>query len=173
MLSEEESRMRATEKQKKNRDTHNEWHRLIERYFDALTTPAEEQRLKRFLASPHSDYPEYDEIKAVLGYLSTGKRYHTPREQNKRIININQVLKWGTAAAIAIGIFGTATWNINKETEDICIAYIDGKKYTDSKFVIQQMHNTMHRISSVGEQESVEQQLSNIFRTMSEYNNNR
>lgn len=148
---------------------HQQWLQLIERYFDADTTDNEEQCLKQFLASPHSNLPQYDEIKAVMGYLSTGKRYNI-QAKKPRTININKVLKWSVAAAVAIGIFGTATIQLNNDN-DICIAYINGKKYTDEAIVLAQMQSTMQQINKGIEEHSLEHQLGNMFRTMSNYDN--
>lgn len=152
--------------------TAQEWQQLVERYFDATITDAEEQRLKQFLTSPHSSSPQYNEIKAVMGYLSSAKRHHTTRQHKVRPINaINRTLKWSVAAAIAIGIFVTSTMKINSGERDICIAYIDGKKYTEESIVIAQMRSTMQQMHRGINEHSVEQQLGNIFHTINNYDN--
>lgn len=149
-----------------------EWQQLIERYFDAATTDAEEQRLKQFLASPQSASPQYNEIKAVMGYLTTAKHHHRAHPAKKRPINsINRALKWSVAAAITIGLF-LATWQINATNSDICIAYINGQKYTDEAIVLAQMHSTMQRMDNGIGRHSVEQQLGSIFHTIENYENN-
>ncbi len=149
-----------------------EWQQLIERYFDATTTDAEEQRLKQFLASPQSASPQYNEIKAVMGYLTTAKHHHKSHRTKKRPINSTKhALKWSIAAAITIGLFLT-TWQINTPNGDICIAYINGQKYTDEAIVLAQMHSTMQRMGNGIGRHSVEQQLGSIFHTIDNYENN-
>lgn len=152
-------------------NTDERWLQLIERYFDATITDAEEQQLKQFLASPHSNSQQYDEIKAVMGFLSTGKRYNS-QSKKQRIIGINRVLKWSVAAAIVIGIIGTASIQFRTPSNnDICIAYINGEKYTEEAIVLAQMRNTMQRMSNSIEEHSLEHQLGEMFRTMSNHEN--
>lgn len=152
-------------------NTDERWLQLIERYFDATITDAEEQQLKQFLASPHSNSQQYDEIKAVMSFLSTGKRYNS-QSKKQRIIGINRVLKWSVAAAVVIGIIGTASIQFsNTSNNNICIAYIDGKKYTEEAIVLAQMRNTMQRMSNSIEEHSLEHQLGEMFRTMSNHEN--
>ena len=42
------------------------WEALIDRYFEAETTEAEETELYRFLSSPESLDARYDEVRAVI-----------------------------------------------------------------------------------------------------------
>ena len=49
------------------------WLQLAERYFDATITPDEEKALTQFLATEESDIPEFDEIKAVMGFIAAGR----------------------------------------------------------------------------------------------------
>ena len=44
---------------------------LTDRWFDALLSPGEERELKAFLAG--TEDPDFDEVKAVMGYSVTGK----------------------------------------------------------------------------------------------------
>ena len=45
------------------------WIALAEKYFDAATTEQEEKKLAAFLATDESNTPEFNEIKAVMGYM--------------------------------------------------------------------------------------------------------
>lgn len=45
----------------------------IDRYFEGTLSEAEELRLRAFLASPEGQAPEYDEVRAVMGYFAVGK----------------------------------------------------------------------------------------------------
>ena len=54
---------------------------LIERYFNGETTDREEGTLRQFLFSKCADDNRYDELRAVLAFTETGKRFS--REQSK------------------------------------------------------------------------------------------
>ena len=51
-------------------------HELIDRYFNAETSEAEELRLKNILATTSYSSPEIDEAKAVLGYFAMSRGKH-------------------------------------------------------------------------------------------------
>ena len=46
---------------------------IVERYFEAMLSEEEETALKAFLASPEGQAPEYDEVRAVMGYFAVGR----------------------------------------------------------------------------------------------------
>lgn len=49
------------------------WLQLCDSYFEATITAEEEKALKAFLATPASNTQQFNEIKAVMGYIATGK----------------------------------------------------------------------------------------------------
>lgn len=53
-----------------------QWKELAERYFEAETTPDEEAELARFLTTQASECEDFDELRAVMGYLATGRTMH-------------------------------------------------------------------------------------------------
>lgn len=150
------------------------WLGLSEKYFDALTTPEEERALASFLATEESNRPEFNDIKAVMGFLATAHEVNKKHKSRKRTITF---INWGAAAACIALIAGT--WmNLSERTtvtdkteqtveteekNDIYIAYIDGKKYTDKNFVLEQMHNTMTGMSSAAGENIVEERLMAMF----------
>ena len=134
-----------------------EWEELAERYFDALTTLREEEELREFLGSPQASSPRFDEIKAVMGYFATRKATNRKRKGN--------AIKWSAAATVAAIISTTLWYSAPQPTHDVCIAYIDGKEFTDEAIVLQQMQRTMQTMSNTIESNSVEKQLNNIFST--------
>ena len=146
----------------KNRTTA-EWLELVEKYFDALTTPHEEQELKRFLATPAADAQCFNEIKAVMGYFATQKAIKK-REKSR----IHRIAKWSAVAAVA-ALAMTLTWHTDSSEKDICIAYINGKKYTSEAIVMQEMHRTLHIMGSTAEEYSIEKQLNSIFNTINNF----
>jgi hypothetical protein len=58
------------------------WHELLERYFDAQTTDEEELSLRRFLSSPEAVGNEFDEARAVMGFLCVGKEKRLERQRS-------------------------------------------------------------------------------------------
>lgn len=143
------------------------WIDLCELYFEASTNDDEERALKRFLATDAANDKRFDEIKAVMGMLVTGKRLHEANKGNST--TLSKIIKWSVAASIAIGIFGTATYIKIHEPKNIYIAYIDGKRYNDEDIAMQEMRRIMTHVASGTEEFSAEKQLSGIFRTMSEH----
>ena len=143
------------------------WLALCEKYFDALTTNEEEKALLHFLASDAANHPAFNEIKAVMGYLSTGRSI--VQKAKKKARRIGNVIQWtSVAACIAImAAVGTSIFKQNTlpatENREIFYACIDGKEYTDKEFVMQHMLATMNRMSSSGDN-VIEQQMGAMFR---------
>ena len=83
-----------------------EWEEQVERYFDALTTEAEEQELKDFLCSSEAVGGIFDEARAVMGFLKVGQTLY-PKKQKHHSVN------YWKAAAIFCGVLlgGTALWS--------------------------------------------------------------
>lgn len=152
-----------------NRTTE-EWKELVERYFDATLSNEEEEQLRLFLASEASSSPIFDEAKAVIGYLSVSKA-HKGKQHKKRNIIIGQIARYSAAAAIILAISIGITHNYNN-SEEIYIAYIDGKQYTDQATVLSQMHKAIAHVSNNTGQYSAKEQLSNIFSTLNENSQN-
>ena len=139
-----------------------EWEELVERYFDALTTDAEEQELRNFLGSPEAVGTVFDEARAVMGFLKVGQNLHT-KTQNHRSVNYWKV------AAIFFGIIlgGTTLWNTWYKMQNVCEAYVYGTKYTEVAMVMSQMHHSLDKMNEVKE-DIVEAQLSDFFQMMEE-----
>ena len=141
----------------KNNRNNEQWLMLIERYYDALTTPQEERELKEYLSTPQADAPCFDEIKATLAYFATAK------QKRKSTRSIASTITRGIAAAAILAAI-ISMWHTGRE-QDICIAYIDGRIETDEAIVMQQMRNTMAIISHTTTEHSIENQLRNMFNT--------
>lgn len=144
------------------------WLALSERYFDALTTQDEEKALAQFLASDVANDPAFDETKAVMGYLITGKSI-AQKAKVKQRRTIGKVMQWTSiaACAAAIAVIGTSISKqdtlIEPESKDIYYACIDGKEYTNEEFVMEQMLSTMNRMSTTSNN-VIEEQMEAIFR---------
>ena len=139
-----------------------EWEELVERYFDALTTDAEEQELRDFLCSPEAIGDVFDEARAVMGFLKVGQTLHT-KTQNHRSVNYWKV------AAIFCGMMlgGFTLWNTWEKKQNVCEAYVFGTKYTEVAMVMSQMQHSLDKMNEVKE-DIVETQLSDFFQMMEE-----
>lgn len=142
------------------------WRGLIGRYFEAETTGAEEQQLRLFLTTEDAANKEFDEIKAVMGFLVTGKAlYHS---QKKKYFPLPAV-RW-VAAAVIFLMAGAVTWRIVDHRQNICVAYIYGEKCTDTREVMSQLQLSLCQVQHEEEEITVESQLNDIFRTLDDEN---
>ena len=139
-----------------------EWLELVEKYFDALTTQQEEQELKKFLVTPAADAQCFNEIKAVMGYFATQKAKKRARS------HVTNIAKWSAVAAAA-AIAATFAWNSRSNEENICIAYVNGIKYTDEAVVMKDMQQTFRMMESTAEEYSIEGQLNDMFNTINSF----
>ena len=156
---------RNEEKQLHSR-TIEEWSQLVERYFEATLSDDEERELRLFLASEASSSPIFDEVKAVTGYIATAKARRQKDNTRKRSSVIVQIARYSAAAAI-IGALIVGI-RLGSTPSEICVAYIDGKRYTDRTTVLAQMHRAMAHVSNNTSQYSAQEQLSDIFGTLNE-----
>lgn len=145
---------------KENERTYQQWKELAERYFEAQTTDVEEEALARFLATPASQGKEFDELRAVMGFIATGRAIHN--RQRTRGVRLRYY-----AAAVAItGVLAlTAVWQVAQRT-NVCVAYINGERYTDKEIVFSEAMKSIDKVRHDLPQETVQEQLSDIFQTI-------
>ena len=139
-----------------------EWEELVERYFDALTTDAEEQELRNFLGSPEAVGTVFDEARAVMGFLKVGQTLHTKKQKHHSV-------NYWKVAAIFCGVMlgGFTLWNTWEKKQNVCEAYVFGAKYTEVAMVMSQMQHSLDKMNEVKE-DIVETQLSDFFQMMEE-----
>ena len=141
-----------------------EWLAIAEKYFDATTNDNEEKALRDFLSSAESNHPAFDEIKAVMGYLAATRHIENVNAREKRAVRKKHLVHWAAAAIIAF-IVGTGTIlpTGNPDNDDIYVADINGKIYTDKEFVVAHMQHTMSMIASTTKENNIEEQLGAMF----------
>jgi len=145
---------------KENERTYQQWKELAERYFEAQTTDVEEEALARFLATPASQGKEFDELRAVMGFVATGRAIHK-RQRMRRAR-----LRYYAAAAAITGVLAlTAVWQVTERT-NVCVAYINGERYTDKEIVFSEAMKSIDKVRHDLPQETVQEQLSDIFQTI-------
>lgn len=99
---------------------------LIERYFEATATKAEEARLRAILADPDTPAtPEVEEARAVMGYTTLQKTIARPAEQPRH------KMPWHTIASIAASVAVIAAigfhFSTNGGTHPEATIYAQGK----------------------------------------------
>ena len=126
---------------------------MIERYFEATLSEKEETALKAFLASPEGQAPEYDEVRAVMGYFAAGRAVRQARQPSRLTNRI-------VAIAASLAIIVTLGVNIYNKT-NICVSFVDGKKVTDKEVVMNDVDNILADLLS--DRTGVEEQLNDFF----------
>lgn len=138
----------------------NRLHELIERYFDATATEAEEAEMRRGLADMSLNSPRIDEARAVAGFFAVerGRRKAAERRQTVRWPRI--------AAAIAVAaICGAALLTLPRHSgseADRCVAYVGGSEITDSREVLAIMRSNLDDLGAASDavRDDVDSQLS-------------
>ncbi len=139
---------------------------LISRYFEALTTDEEERRLRRFLASPQGADSRYDDVRAVMGFLVTGKRLHAAPSRSR--LRVRRWQRAAVAAVVILGLGGTWLTLPRFANDDVYIAYVGGEKITSPDAVFRQMEASMQAMVSPTGEPSLEQQLDDMFQIPTE-----
>ncbi len=132
-------------------------HHLIDRYFEATATEAEERELRLALASTTLSSDKIDEARAVMGYFTIGRK---ARRQSGAWLR--------AAAAVAVAaVCATAilTYRTDDKADDRCVAYIGGTEITDSHEVLAMMRSDLDEIGQAAQsvQTDVASQLSTLF----------
>ena len=132
---------------------------LIEGYFEGTLSQNEETALKVFLASEEGQGPEYDEVRAVMGYFAAGRSVEIlrsrPLPQNDRKV-------WRRILAIAASMAIIITLGINIFNQNnVCVSFVGGKKITDREVVMNDVDNILADLLS--DRVDMEEQLESIF----------
>lgn len=144
--------------------TREEWLALGERYFEALTTADEERELRRFLATAEAQGREFDELRAVMGFLTVGKREQERRRHRTLRLNISRV---AAVVGVLLVVAGSAFYAVDRR-QNQCVAYIGGVKYTDESVVLAEMHRSMDDMGEASEAMDIDSQMADIFSTLGE-----
>lgn len=111
---------------------------LMQRYWDAETTPEEERDLARYVA--RVDDPEFEELRGVLGYLSIGKEKKVRKVRTVHLFPLVAVAA-SIAAVIAIGF--SLRYSGAKADDELYICYSYGEKMTDNQQVMASVESSL------------------------------
>ena len=133
---------------------------LIEKYYDGLTSVAEEKELRSFLSQPN--LPEqYKVERDILGFFEEKKK------KPKHKVQLIPFKSWsGVAAVLIVGVFCIKFYMTAYPTNFV---YVDGEKITDVSQVKQNALASLNDLSSdevadglnsLNDSELIDQQLS-------------
>ena len=132
---------------------------LIEGYFEGTLSQDEETALKVFLASEEGQGPEYDEVRAVMGYFAAGRSVEIlrsrPLPQNDRKV-WRRILAIAASMAIIITL-GVSIYNRN----NVCVSFVGGQKITDKEVVMNDVDNILADLLS--DRTDMEELLNEFF----------
>lgn len=137
-------------------------------FFEGLTTEAEEQALKVFLALPDADSPEFDEIRAVFAFCAQARAKAAPAAVPVNAAPRRRRLRpqqWAAAACVAL-VAASSIVAFNYQKENQCVAYVGGEKITDTEQVVREMHLSIQNIGTPPQEVDVEAELKDMFKTM-------
>lgn len=129
--------------------TYEQADRLIERYYEGLTSVEEERQLQAFLLQ--SNLPDrYEAEKAIFGYLKP--------QPKKTHFNLRSYMRWASVAAVLLaGVFSIQLFVTEAHAS---YAYIDGRKITNLKEI--KLHAMASIESLPSGQQLVEQNLNTV-----------
>lgn len=148
--------------------TDKDLHILIERYFAAETSIAEERQLRKAIVShsaPVGSDPIIDEARAVMS-LSTAIGEPQPdisARPKRKTQRLAAPVWWQSAAAVAIiAVLVTGIIHINRSTpREECIAYLNGREISDRDAVINMMFNDLREMEAASA--SLQNEISDDF----------
>ena len=115
---------------------------------------------RTILRMRHLQGMEMREIALVLGSTEVAVRKTLSRA--RKVVR-NRLIAIFAAACIVVVISMTAIHFTKLETNEECVAYIYGKKYTDKQTVMAEMKRTMGEMTEDNTQNEIEQQLNDLF----------
>ena len=137
---------------------------LIEGYFEGSLSQDEETALKVFLASEEGQGPEYDEVRAVMGYFAAGRAVifgNTKAITSRRSLRLREIV-WRRIAAIAASLAIIITLGVSLYNKtNVCVSYVSGQKITDKEVVMNDVDNILADLLS--DRTDMEEQLTGIF----------
>ena len=115
---------------------------------------------RTILRMRHLQGMEMREIALVLGSTEVAVRKTLSRA--RKVVR-NRLIAIFAAACIVVGISMTVIHFAKLETNDECVAYVYGKKYTDQQTVMAEMKRPMGEMTEDNTQNEIEQQLNDLF----------
>lgn len=110
---------------------------LMQRYWEAETSPDEEQALARYVA--RVDDPEFDELRGVLGYLSIGRQEKTRRSRSIRSYAFALAASVAIVAALGVSL----SIRHPRIPAESCVRYAYGQKENDNTLIMNSVEDSL------------------------------
>ena len=111
---------------------------LMQRYWEAETTPEEERELARYAA--RVDDPDVEEIRGVLGYLSIGREKKARRARTVRMYSF-AVVAASIVAVVAIGLNIKTTETGHQD--ELCVRYSYGEFSNNNEQIMSSVESSL------------------------------
>ena len=134
------------------------WQEVVNRYFDGETSEEEERLLRRFLATEAGQDSDFDEVRAVMSVFAAGKETSRNQPKSRRL--------WPWLAAACVAGLAWLLWTGIGDSQDVCVAYVNGQKITDRDEVLALMQESWDDIEMQETGNTVGQQLTDLFNTL-------
>ena len=148
-----------------NKVTSENVHRYLDRYLDGESTQEELRQLREYFAGT-SDIPA-DLIPYAQMFALIEERQPTPSvealnrfSEERMPAPRRRIPLWPLLAAACIAAIAFIILTPPKQTDNMAIAYVDGKKLDDKALAMQMGHDALQEIFSNGNEE---QQLTDLF----------
>ena len=106
---------------------------LMQRYYEAETTPEEERELTSYAAS--TDDPDFEGLRGVLGFLSIGRQKKAKKVRSVRFFSI--------VAAASVAIVTTIGITLSNQDHNSCIRYTYGNKEDDETLIMESVESSL------------------------------
>ena len=106
---------------------------LMQRYFDAETSPEEEKDLALYAAL--TEDPAFEELRGVLGYIGIGRQKKAKKARAVRFYSL--VAAASVAMMTAIGI------TLSNQNHNSCIRYTYGDKDEDETLIMESVESSL------------------------------
>ena len=106
---------------------------LMQRYFDAETSPEEEKDLALYAAS--TDDPAFEDLRGVLGYIGIGRQKKAKKVRAVRFYSLVAAASVMTVAAIGI--------TLSNQNHNSCIRYTYGDKDEDETLIMESVESSL------------------------------
>ena len=103
---------------------------LMQRYWEAGTTPEEERDLAKYVAQV--DDPDFEELRGVLGYLYIGRKMASRKARRALLFPLAAVAAC-IVAVVAIGL----------GSHSHCVRYTYGEKTVDDKLIMASVESSL------------------------------
>lgn len=123
--------------------------KLIQLYFEGLTSVEEERRLREALADPSVRGEEADEARAVMSFAAVSPDLsESPTVARRRPRHLSALL----SAAASVAVVGLLCWNFSlREPQTQYMAYIDGRSTEDPEQVMKLINDDLSLLGEASE----------------------